>query len=153
METSYIADFHSFHHEFREVRDEVLQSLARNYISDGFSAMSSQSGLAGMFLHSDHTQSIEMSNIQNDVSQELQLDADLTASEPASVQSSRRDKKIACTKTRARDRSQTPSHCNRAVARPRKGHKKSRRGCFSCKQRKIKVSTNVCSRNQGPANR
>jgi hypothetical protein len=36
---------------------------------------------------------------------------------------------------------ETPSSKNMLEHRPRKGHKKSRRGCYNCKRRKIKVGS------------
>jgi hypothetical protein len=143
MATSYLADFHTLHHEFRIIRDEALQNLGRNSNKKVPATMNNTTSLSGIFLQSGtmpEFQPIDFSIDTNDVPVKPRTLECLDSQLPTSLDHSRKSTIAPTSKTiHTNERKILSCKTPKSVSRSRKGHTKSRRGCFNCKQRKIKV--------------
>jgi hypothetical protein len=143
MESAYVADFQSFHHEFRIVAEEVLQTLARKTSPwEGFDSteyITMKETFASSDLMSD-SRPVDFSNRTFNISKESRLVKQLNSSKVESPSSPGQSRGSSIPNTKIESgRSASASVAPKSKPRPRKGHTKSRRGCLNCKQRKIKV--------------
>jgi hypothetical protein len=143
METEYLANFNSFHDEFLIFRDEVLHSLAERSKSARPDVMEMPNSLGVLSSQPGSMPEFQRRGFQNYPSNKLHkqvLIEGIGTSMSIMFAASGQDKLACVTDSSSKNgRKTAPYPITTTSLGPRKGHKKSRRGCFNCKKRKIKV--------------
>ena len=141
MDNAYLSDFKSFRDEFQLVRDEVLRSISDTPSLAAKTVIFENENSQAANLEKINALGDRCSNLLPPHKVSDLLRARKTPNLKPKVIPRQTSKR---TETGAKRVTQTHRVINEPLPGstglgPRKGHRKSRRGCFNCKQRKVKV--------------